>query len=396
MTTPPTPDAAAVWRQLTTHQPALAAALAIHCRALPDDWPAREFSVARPDAAVLLPPLVEPEDTAYPIEAAPVGEDGPVSSCPACAAVDQPLGCRWHTGYTAGIHALAGPLHDAVKTDPELARRIGGWLDHVTWAVTVGDPMPNASPDEFAPAPEPVPQPAARPGTVDLLVEALAQYARETGNTGLRHAQIRSHLAETLAAVLPPAADACPYPESHRAGCGCPADIADLRTRTAALEGRLLEVLAVCDRAERDSLRWEQPLPVPEWVPLVRAAAGVAAPDAPGVVLPPAADQAAADLDETERAVLKFALDEAHDLMCSRDGFEDEDFAALESLRRLAAEPPTPDNEPQLLALCGRTRGEDGTDYPPCTRPAGHREAYCHSGGSAYFIAATTTEGTQP
>ncbi|WP_282790833.1 hypothetical protein [Streptomyces sp. CC224B] len=35
----------------------------------------------------------------------------------------------------------------------------------------------------------------------------------------------------------------------------------------------LADVRAVCDKAERDSLRWEHPLPVPEWVHVVREAA---------------------------------------------------------------------------------------------------------------------------
>ncbi|MFE9736189.1 hypothetical protein ACFYO9_37685 [Streptomyces sp. NPDC005863] len=39
------------------------------------------------------------------------------------------------------------------------------------------------------------------------------------------------------------------------------------------LARRLDNVHAVCDEAEEESLRWEHPLPVPEWVPVVREAA---------------------------------------------------------------------------------------------------------------------------
>lgn len=44
----------------------------------------------------------------------------------------------------------------------------------------------------------------------------------------------------------------------------------------------------------------------------------------------------------------------------------------------------TPMTEPQL---CGITRDFRGTEQPPCTRPAHHVEAYCHSGDDQYFLA---------
>ncbi|MWA08839.1 hypothetical protein [Streptomyces sp. BA2] len=44
----------------------------------------------------------------------------------------------------------------------------------------------------------------------------------------------------------------------------------------------LNDVHAVCDGAEEQSLRWENPLPVPEWVPVVREAADGVRPDNPG------------------------------------------------------------------------------------------------------------------
>lgn len=41
-------------------------------------------------------------------------------------------------------------------------------------------------------------------------------------------------------------------------------------------------------------------------------------------------------LTEQQRTFLAFALDLAFDEMCSRDGFTDEDWAAHESLKKLA------------------------------------------------------------
>ncbi|MEU8101663.1 hypothetical protein [Streptomyces rubiginosohelvolus] len=38
--------------------------------------------------------------------------------------------------------------------------------------------------------------------------------------------------------------------------------------------------------------------------------------------------------------------------------------------------------------LCGKTTATDGTEYPPCARPAEHPEAYCRAAGrQAYFTA---------
>jgi hypothetical protein len=52
----------------------------------------------------------------------------------------------------------------------------------------------------------------------------------------------------------------------------------------------------------------------------------------------PAAETAA--LSPTERTMLTYALDQAQEHIWSRDGFTDEDQAAVDSLRRLAAEQP--------------------------------------------------------
>jgi hypothetical protein len=44
--------------------------------------------------------------------------------------------------------------------------------------------------------------------------------------------------------------------------------------------------------------------------------------------------------------------------------------------------------QPTETQDCGRTKSVDGTEYPPCARPAGHEEAYCRSAdGNAYFLA---------
>lgn len=54
----------------------------------------------------------------------------------------------------------------------------------------------------------------------------------------------------------------------------------------------------------------------------------------------PAAPAVQAVLSPSERQFLTFALDEAADQMACRDGFTDEDHAALASLRRLTADAP--------------------------------------------------------
>jgi hypothetical protein len=48
-------------------------------------------------------------------------------------------------------------------------------------------------------------------------------------------------------------------------------------------------------------------------------------------------------LTETERKMLRYALDQAQEHIWSRDGFTDEDQAAVTSLRRLADEAQQPE-----------------------------------------------------
>lgn len=44
----------------------------------------------------------------------------------------------------------------------------------------------------------------------------------------------------------------------------------------AARDAKLAAVAKLCDEHEHGALRWADPLPVPEWIPLVRAAIGAA------------------------------------------------------------------------------------------------------------------------
>ncbi|MEV5854695.1 hypothetical protein [Streptomyces anulatus] len=69
------------------------------------------------------------------------------------------------------------------------------------------------------------------------------------------------------------------------------------------------------------------------------AAARRLADDAAAGVQPPTESEA---LTEIERQLLDFALDLAADQMASRDGFDDEDQAALDRLRALATPPAAP------------------------------------------------------
>jgi hypothetical protein len=59
--------------------------------------------------------------------------------------------------------------------------------------------------------------------------------------------------------------------------------------------------------------------------------------DAVLAVLPASADRAAV-LSKAERTMLTYALDQAQEHIWSRDGFTDEDQAAVDSLRRMADE----------------------------------------------------------
>jgi len=64
-------------------------------------------------------------------------------------------------------------------------------------------------------------------------------------------------------------------PDLRRAAEGHKAGKERWRKRAEAAEARIGAVLDLCDREERNAMRWENPLPVPDWVaPVQRAALG--------------------------------------------------------------------------------------------------------------------------
>ncbi|UZI34036.1 hypothetical protein [Streptomyces sp. VB1] len=99
-----------LWKRLLAHQPAVAAALAIQMRALPEDWSQRLLGVARPHAVLELPATSGMAMEIQPYEA------GDWESCLACAEFRQL--CRYHEGFAAGYEALDGPMTDAALVDP--------------------------------------------------------------------------------------------------------------------------------------------------------------------------------------------------------------------------------------------------------------------------------------
>ncbi|UPT46766.1 MULTISPECIES: hypothetical protein [Streptomyces] len=99
-----------LWKRLIAHQPAVAAALALQLRDLPDDWPQRLLGITRPHAALELPAT-----SGMPMEIQPY-DTSDWESCLACAEFRQL--CRYHEGFAAGYEALDGPLTDASRLDP--------------------------------------------------------------------------------------------------------------------------------------------------------------------------------------------------------------------------------------------------------------------------------------
>ncbi|MFD9752641.1 hypothetical protein ACFWYQ_21280 [[Kitasatospora] papulosa] len=111
----------------------------------------------------------------------------------------------------------------------------------------------------------------------------------------------------------------------------------------------------------------------------------------------PAVDRATV-LTPAEGHFLAFALDQAAEELSLGAGFTVEAAAALDRLRRLAAEAqqPTP-AETEEPTPCGNTQGlGTANPYKPCARPAGHPEAYCKDAtGDHLFLPATTTPATE-
>ncbi|MEV6439856.1 hypothetical protein [Streptomyces anulatus] len=104
-----------LWKRLITHQPAVAAALALQLRDLPDDWPQRLLGITRPHAALELPAT-----TGMPMEIQPY-DTSDWEACLACAEFRQL--CRYHEGFATGYEALDGPLTDASRLDPTVTVR---------------------------------------------------------------------------------------------------------------------------------------------------------------------------------------------------------------------------------------------------------------------------------
>ncbi|MFI0901782.1 hypothetical protein [Streptomyces sp. NPDC020983] len=108
---PPDPMAAAeaLWRTLLEHQPAVAAALAVQLRDMPEDWPLRAFGVGRLHAALELPAGAD-----LPMEVVPY-DAADWENCPACGEDGH---CRFHAGFVAGYEILNQPLREASRLDP--------------------------------------------------------------------------------------------------------------------------------------------------------------------------------------------------------------------------------------------------------------------------------------
>ncbi|MEV0114649.1 hypothetical protein AB0H77_15555 [Streptomyces sp. NPDC050844] len=151
MTTPPAPP---FWEHLVQWQPATAAALTLHLRALPEDWPLRVFGVGRPDAALALRPGAEGEQ--YPDRApqiAPYDDIADSEDCPACGEAGG--NCRFHTGHAAGHQEARLPVDDALKARPYMPL-----LEFVQWRAEVAEALdtgltPPALVGLVLPAPDP-------------------------------------------------------------------------------------------------------------------------------------------------------------------------------------------------------------------------------------------------
>ncbi|MDH6129406.1 hypothetical protein [Kitasatospora sp. GP82] len=107
----PVATADTLWQQLTEYQPAVAAAIAMQLRALPENWTMRALGLARAHAALELPP-----GGTAPMEIVPYSPDW--EDCPACHESGDL--CRYHQGWVTGHEALYGPLRDASGIDPKV------------------------------------------------------------------------------------------------------------------------------------------------------------------------------------------------------------------------------------------------------------------------------------
>ncbi|WP_042170155.1 hypothetical protein [Streptomyces sp. NBRC 110035] len=145
------PTGPALWQHLVQWQPATAAALAEHARALPDDWPARVFGVARTDAALTLSPGAIGEQ--FPDRApeiAPYDEIAPLDDCPACEEAEG--NCRFHEGYASGHHEALQAQLDAVQAHPGMGLR-----EFMRWQADVEEAEDRGQEPPALPAPAAVP-----------------------------------------------------------------------------------------------------------------------------------------------------------------------------------------------------------------------------------------------
>ncbi|WP_309029063.1 hypothetical protein [Streptomyces alfalfae] len=235
MTTPPAP---ALWEHLVQWQPATAAALAMHLRALPDDWPQRLFTVGRPDTALVLPPAAIGEQ--YPDQApeiAPYDEIAAEDDCPACQEAEGT--CRYHQGYSAGHHEWNQAERDAVSARPDITLR-----EFVVWQADVSEALDRGqTPPEMPSAP--VSPPADRITlTRDQLTALLAHHADTIAarwdavapgagawEVAAAHS-LRGHAAELVAPTERPAVaelldSMLSFEAEHRAAPSAPADRRD-------------------------------------------------------------------------------------------------------------------------------------------------------------------------
>ncbi|MFJ8856450.1 hypothetical protein [Streptomyces sp. NPDC102437] len=116
MTQDPFEVAGDLWRRLVEHQPAVAAAIALRLRALPEDWSARELCVTRPEAAL----TIASSGPEHRVEVLPYETD--VEFCGACCEAEDDF-CRYHKGISDGYQMLSQPLLDAAKLDHDVTVR---------------------------------------------------------------------------------------------------------------------------------------------------------------------------------------------------------------------------------------------------------------------------------
>jgi hypothetical protein len=178
MTQHPAPD---LWQHLVHWQPATAAAIIQHIRALPDDWPQRVFGVGRPDATLTLPPAAIGEQ--YPDqtpEIAPYDDVADPESCPACT--EAAGNCRWHEGFAQGHHDRVQAQIDAMKLRPDMPLR-----EYALWEAEVSEALDNGQTPPALPAAPSEPADTDRREQVvraAVLREAAGQYERLLANIG--------------------------------------------------------------------------------------------------------------------------------------------------------------------------------------------------------------------